>query len=77
MKRWTTWVALALALLLAGCTVSAGYPYYARPYPPPAYGDWRWDDDLSLLDILRPLETWIFSPAPLRKRHRNASPFRP
>lgn len=48
MKRWTTWVALALALLLAGCTVSAGYPYYARPYPPPAYGDWRWDDDLSL-----------------------------
>lgn len=52
MRRFAVGVLLALILPLSACTVYEGdygyEPYYGRPYPPPSYGDWRWDDDLRV-----------------------------
>ena len=52
MRRFAVGILLALILPLSACTVYEGdygyEPYYGRPYPPPSYGDWRWDDDLRV-----------------------------
>ena len=52
MRRFAVGILLALILPLSACTVYDGDyghgGYYSRPYPPPSYGDWRWDDDLRV-----------------------------
>ncbi len=50
MRRFAVGILIALILPLTACTVTAGDPgpYYGRPYPPPAHGQWRWDDDLRV-----------------------------